>query len=297
MALAAELENLVKELEKIDPVAAKEQRALLEKHESLQKPLKEGVLRQNDYDRFMNDNKRKVETFDQTISDWKKAKSIHDQLLEDHRVLQEKATKLEADLQLKVAATAAAATGEDGLPKIDEQKLAQAVRDRIGSDYVSKADLDRIVKEESGKQYDAAKKEFFEKTFPEAANWISSMVDAQFSYHEEFGKRLDKAEFAKFLKENGIADPMKGYEKFVENARTEKKIEAEVEKRLAEKRKQDNLTEFPGSSGSPQPMGALQIRLKNRTEGDPLIPKDVELGDGSLANIAAQELRKEMGVA
>lgn len=298
MPLTSELESLIKELEKADPAAAKAQRELLEKHEALQKTIQGGVLRQSDYDRKMNEVKGKVDKYDETMDWYNKNKPKHDQLLTDYNALQFKAAQLEADLKLKTAAAASTNNDDPNNPKIDADKLAAAVRERIGSDYASKAEMSRIVAEESVKASEEARKQFFEVTFPQSALWISGLVDAQFAYRDEFGKSLPRDEFAKFLKENQIVDPMKGYEKFVETLRTEKKITEETEKRVNEElRKRGNVAEFPGSSGSPQPMGALQVRLAKREEGDPLIPKDAELGDGSLAALAAADLRKGAGAA
>lgn len=298
MALTAELELLVKELEKADPAAAKAQRELLEKHETLQKTLQGGVLRQSEFDRKYNEVKGKVEKYDETMDWYKNNKSKHEQLMKDNEEITAKNVQLEADLKLKTAAAAALNNEDPNNPKIDADKITAAVRERIGNDYVSKTDMARIVKEESVKLAEGARKDFFEVTFPQAALWLSGLNDAQFAYRDEFGKTLPRDEFAKFLKENQIADPMKGYEKFVETQRTEKKVAEGIQKGVEEElKKRSSVAEFPGSSGSPQPLGALQVRLARREEGDPLIPKDAELGDGSLAALAAADLRKGAGAA
>jgi len=297
MALSAALEDLLKELEKIDPAAAKTQRTLLEGNEKVAKALEAGQLRQSDYDRFMNENKGKLDTFEAREKWFKENKPKHDQALADLKAANEKIADLDKQLKTSSVAAAAALAAEGG-GNVDPAKIVEAVKTALGGDIPTKADLDKLIADKAVElvktNYTEAVNKFYAEDFPRAANWSAAMTDAQIQYFQETGKRLDRKEFAKFMNDNKIADPEDGYQKFMEPVRRKIEIDAEVKKGVdAELAKRGSGEEFPGSSGAPQPMGALQVRLAKRAEGDPLIPKDAELGDSSLAHLAAAELRRE----
>jgi hypothetical protein len=297
MALSAALEDLLKELEKSDPAAAKTQRSLLEGNEKVAKAIEPYVLRQADYDRFMNENKGKLSTFEAREKWFKDNEPKHKQALADLKAANEKLADMEKQLKTSSAAAAAAVAAEGGVD-VDPAKIVEAVKAALGNDVPTKADLDKLIGEKTVElvkaNYTEAVNKFYTEEFPRAAQWSAAMTDAQIQYFQETGKRMDRKEFAKFMSDNKIADPGDGYEKFMEPVRRQQQVEAEVKKGVeAELAKRNSSGDFPGSSGAPQPMGALQIRLAKRAEGDPLIPKDAELGDSSLAHLAAQELRNE----
>jgi hypothetical protein len=308
MALSAALEDLLKELEKTDPAAAKTQRTLLEGNEKVAKALEPYVLRQSDYDRFMNENKGKLNKFDEREAWYNKAKPTFDQTVKDLKTSQERIAELEkakGELEEKIkgaSITAAAAAAAEGGGDVDPAKIAEAVRASLGDDIPTKDALHKLIQDKTVElvkaNYETAVKKFYDEDFPKAALFSSQFTDAQIRYFQETGKRLDPKEYSKFLKENAIASPEAGYEKFMEPVRRQTEIAAEVDKRVKDEiAKRNSSGDFPGSSGSPQPMGALQVRLQKRSEGDPLIPKDAELGDNSLAFLAAKELREEGKIA
>ena len=252
-------------------------------------------------------NKAKLTTFEEREAWFNRTKPVHDQLKKDFEASQVKIADLEKQLKTSSVAAAAAAAAAEGGGEVDPATIVEAVRTALGNDIPTKAELDKLIMEKTvelvkttvKENYTEAVNRFYQEDFPRAANWSAGMTDAQIQYFQETGKRMDRKEFAKFLSDNKIADPAEGYEKFMEPVRRKAEVEAEVKKGVeAELAKRGSSgTEFPGSSGSPQPMGALQVRLKQRAEGDPLIPKDAELGDNSLALLAAQELRTEGKVA
>lgn len=291
MALSAQLETLLTELEKIDPVGAKEQRTILEKHAGLQKPVQEAMLRQSDYDRFMNDNKAKLKHADE-VADWfKKNKPVHEQLQRDYAELAEQKSRLEAEVQTKaaeLAARAAAGGGDGGNP----EAVAKAVMDKLGGSLATKAEVARLVAEETEKQAGAARDRFYKEDVPAALAYNTAMMEASWRYRDEFGKSINRAEFAKFMVDNKIGDPIEAYERYTEKDRRDKEIEAEVTRRTDEAKKKIQAEYVPGSSGS-QGLGHLQLRVSKKEANDPLFSQDIQLGDNAAAMAAAAELRNE----
>jgi hypothetical protein len=296
MALSAELEALITELEKVDKTAAADQRALLEKHASLQKPMQEGVLRQTDYSRKLNEQKTQLEEADK----WKKWADknfpIHEQLVKDYSAVEAERDRLrtentEMEAKIKAAVTSSG-TNDDGTKKIDEAELTKRVREQIAREGVptTKAELSALIQAEAQKLNQAATDKFFKETFPQSAAFITGLVDVQWKHRDEFGKPLDREKFAAFMTENKIADPATAYDRYVGDERRKKEIDAEVQRRLDEVKK-TNPDAFAGSSGPSQ--GHFQIRLNKKGEGDPLVPATAELGDGTLAMAAAAEMRGE----
>src|ERR1700685_1655183 len=127
MALSAEMEGLLTELEKVDPAGAKEQRAILDKFPKLQDGLKGGVMRQSDYDRQMNSSKEKLAEATRW-QDWAKTNvPIHTQLQKDYAAKEEEIERLKAEVEAKSIAAAAAAGGSGA----DADKIAAAVKTAI----------------------------------------------------------------------------------------------------------------------------------------------------------------------
>ena len=294
MALKAELEELLKVMAPADAVA---QRAIFEKHPNLA----EGYLRQADYDRNMNqlkDRVKKADTWDnwaeRNLDRYNEIKEKYPTLESERDTLKAEVDRLKAEVEKKVAASIAASGGDPA--NIDA--IVSQVMNKIGGDRMTKAEANALiatqVKEAAAADYGEARKNFYEKDVPQFASWITGMVDAQSSYREETGKKLDRAEFAKFMTDNKISDPQTAYERFMEPVRRKTEIEAEAKKRademIAEAKRNG---EFPGTSGSPSPQGGLQVRLQKRDANDPLFKSDVEIGDNASAMAAAAELRSE----
>lgn len=291
MPLSAALEELVKELEKIDPAAAKAQRELLEKHAVLQKPLEDGVLRQTEFSRKMNDMQKDVD-YGKTMKKWAddnvpKYDTIKKE--RDDAVAEQERLKAEIKKQTEAAAAAALAAG-DG-KGFDPKAVAAAVFAKIQEEggFASKTEIADEIKKVT-ESVDKARTAFFETTFPQAAKWQSEMTSVQLQYRDEAGKLLDMTAFSKFMTDGKFTSPAAAFEKFMEPERTAKKNQADAEKRFNDLMAERGKNTFPGSSGEP---GHLQVRMAKKDSKDTLFSQDVSLGDGSLAAAAAAELNNE----
>jgi hypothetical protein len=303
MALSTELEALMVELEKADPAAAKEQRALLEKYPSLQKPTQEGVMRQSDYDRRLNENKQQIE-YGKTMRTWAEQNvPKYDSMVQERDAAVAKAAEAERKLAEKIAAattTAAAAAG------VDPDKLAEAVRLKLGTDIPTKTELTNLVNTETKKLVEGEVKvvvdRFYAQDVPRLAGLNAALTEAQNRYHDEFKDYLDPEAYTAHLAKagdqyvtDGKFDRKKAYEAFTATKRLEATNAAEIEKRareradaiLAERGVSGN---FPGTSGPP---GVVQMRFNAKDKADPLFGSAVELGDQSAAAAAAAELHAE----
>jgi hypothetical protein len=309
MALSAELEALISELEKVDPAGAKDQRALLEKYPSLQKATQEQRLRQSDYDKRLNEMKSQVE-YGKTMKNWadENVPKFEQMKKEREEALAAK-EKLEADLQKKIEEATKSAAAASG---VDPDKLADAVRLKIGGDFVSKSELAKITSDEMKKMVEGevagARKTFYDVDVPKMAGLNSALTEAQLRFANEFkGEYLDAEAYVAFVakvgdqffdKEKGKFDRQKAYDEFVRVKRAEVSSQAEIEKR-AQARADEILKArgidggFPGTSGIPTGPGPLQMRFNAKAKEDPLFGAPVELGDGSAAAAAAAELHGE----
>src|SRR5271156_3577500 len=159
MALNAALEALCVELDKVDPALGKAQREILEKNEKAQKLVEEGVLRQSDYSKFMNDNKAKIEYGDSMRKWYDDNKPKYDAALTER----DRISAENADLKKKVTesaeAVARAAAGA-GRETVDPAVVSQAVMDKIraSGEVPTKTELAGMVEAETKKQADAVTK-------------------------------------------------------------------------------------------------------------------------------------------
>lgn len=307
MALSSTLEALCVELEKVDPAAGKAQRELLEKYPSLQKPTEEQRLRQSDYDKKLDENKKEIE-YGRTMKTWAdnnvpkfdEMKAERDAAVKKAEEAQAKAAKAEKDLQEKVVAAAK----EGG---VDPDKLAEAVRAKIGGEYLSKTEVATIIGAETKKLVDPAMKgavdKFYAEDVPRLAGLNAAMTEGQNRYFAEFKEHLDPEAYVAHLSAatgdkymtDGKYDRKKVYEAFVVQKRAEVSRAAEIETE-ARKRADAILAErgvsssFPGTSGPP---GPLQVRFNAKDKSDPLFGAPMELGDNSAAAAAAAELHAE----
>ena len=195
MALSKELEALMVELDKADPVAAKEQRALLEKYPSLQKPTQEGVMRQSDYDRKHNEDKAQIE-YGKTMKEWADRnqpkyaamETERNEAIEKAKKAEEARVKAEQELAKKVD-TAAAAAG------VDPEKLAEAVRLKIGGDYVPKSEMTKLISDAANKLVEdglkSATDKFYANDVPRLAGLNAALTEGINRFHDEFKDHLD----------------------------------------------------------------------------------------------------------
>jgi hypothetical protein len=298
MALSAEVEGLLTELEKVDPAGAKEQRAILEKFPKLQDGMKAGVLRQSDYDRQMNASKDKLAETEKWQKWAKDNIPIHTQLQKDYAAKEAEIEKLKAEVEAKTIAAAAAAGGTGA----DADKILATVKQAIkeSGGIPTSAELAKMIDEATEKRMEGARKDFYEKEIPRNLAFVTAMTNAQNRYFRETGKDLDTTEFSKFMVDNQITDPAKAYDRFMEPTNRKKEIETEAQKIADEKikkfKEEAGASGIPGSSGA-QGMGHLQIRVSEKKPNDPLFSQDIELGDNAAAMAAAAELRAEGKVA
>lgn len=233
MALTAEVEGLLTELEKVDPAGAKEQRAILEKFPKLQDGMKAGVLRQSDYDRQMNASKEKLAEATKW-QDWAKNNiPIHTQLQKDYAAREAEIERLKAEVEAKTIAAAAAAGGNAG----DADKILATVKQAIkeSGGIPTSAELAKLIDDATEKRMDGARRDFYEKEIPRNLAFVTAMTTAQNRYFRETGKDMDTAEFSKFMVDNQITDPAKAYDRFMEPTNRKKEIETEAQKIADEK--------------------------------------------------------------
>jgi hypothetical protein len=306
MALSATLEAMVAELEKVDPVAGKEQRALLEKYPSLQKPTEEQRLRQADYDRKHNEDKQKIEYgttmkkwADDNIPKYDAAVAEAAEAAKQRDIALAAQKKAEAALQEKITKSAT----ESG---VDPEALAAAVKAKLGSEYFTKAEFETALKTGTDKLVEdkvkGATDRFYANDVPRLAGLNAAVTEGQNRFFEEFKDHLDPEAYVAHLSAagdkfmtDGKFDRKKAYDAFVVQKRSEVSRSAEIEKE-AQKRADAILAErggqgsFPGTSGPP---GPLQVRFNAKDKSDPLFGAAMELGDNSAAAAAAAELHLE----
>jgi|GEM_PF-3220365 rRNA maturation endonuclease Nob1 len=277
MALSPELEKLVATLPEAD-------------REGTRKMLEEGVLRQQDYSRKMNELTAKekewttwhtsadtqykaamteVKSLKETISALEKAKaagSIEDDLSGDEDAAITKALR-EARTELALA-------------KERQSLLEQTVHEV--NQKIEKGELLTATKfqEELAKQGDNLGAAIFE------------VIDLQQKCQQEFGKSLDRTQLiAEAQRRNG--DLKGAYEALTGDFRIEKRrteLEAEYEQKYNDRVKAANLPIDQGSGGEPN-LGPLQARLAKKDTG---IPDDVPAdGSGRLASLIGNEFRAE----
>jgi hypothetical protein len=296
--------QLIKPVEELlalitDENERKSMREGFEKWDFLQKAV-EGNLRQQDYDKKMNEAKVEVEKYQQQAKKWDEwaTENVpkHDKLLKMYNDLETKSKTLEEEKALAVAAAAKAA-GEGGTP-VDTAALLKQVDDIIAKrGYVSTADVQKIADAEATKLVDAKLKTvqdaFFKQTVPGVMAEILNMNKLQFNHMKEFnGDTFDTEKFDAFRAEKKIMDLNEAYDRFVSEARTKASTD-KLTKEITEKVEKEYATKhnLPGSGVPAAPeLGPLQI---NRLGKAPTLPADTELGDNRAAYAAASELRNE----
>jgi hypothetical protein len=268
----------------------KEMQAKFEKYETVIQGRFDGNLRQEDYDRKMNESKKTVETLEATAKKWQEwaDRNVpkHENLLKSYEEEQKKRQAVEEEVA-KLKASGGGSGGGNGNVTVDEQELLKKVNAEVEKrGYVSKADMEAIVKAEAVKLAEEKTKELTETTLPAWANFNAQVTDAQLQYRDEFGKHLDRKAFIKYINDEKIPDVPKAYERFVEADRAkikEAKMREEIEKDVRSK------LSIPGTGAVPTPeLGAMQLML-DRNKGVKVPDMPAELG----AAAAAAELRAE----
>jgi len=291
MPLATNLEELLKHME---PAAAKAQRDFWEANPAIAKAVDEGTVPQPVFSRELNAKDQKIKEAQENerkIREWEsRERPKHEKLVADA----EKWEAERAELLKKIEAQAQKTELETGAV-VNEETLADRVSKRLEGRTVSEAKTREIIAEESKKlaseingTLEKARKDFLEQTFPQATQFQAALTDVQIDYHAETGNKLDRSEFAKFMQDNNILDPQKAFEQYMAPAREEKRIKAEVDKRVQDELGKRNMPGVTPGQTVPTDLGPLQLKIAGE------IPNpDGVLGDRSSANQAAKELREQ----
>jgi hypothetical protein len=271
---------------------------LLTKTPGLGTRLKEGVLRQSDYDRKMNENKTKLTAAEERakeLDEWYEVNNtIHTNLLTEY----DKLEKQSRELQEKLARAEAARTASGGDDNVNAAELEARVKEEVSKlGYVSKSEMDSIIATQANKlateaanaEIKKATDQFWKETFPAAASAQADIAEICYDHKVEFNENIDRAALDAVMKERGLTSFKKGYEALVEPKRKEReftrKVDDEVKTRLS------GMTGGGFAGGSPiLEKGAVQMRIEREAA------KAAASGVSSskLAAVeAAQELRNE----
>lgn len=292
MALKAELEELLATIQ--DPAVREQQRKFLEEHKQFQ----EAALRQSDYDRKMNEiktDRQKEQEALQAARDsaakWQKWADEnvprHTQLMDEFKKVTEKNKELEDAVEKAAAAAANGGGAGGGGGEVDKAKLLAEVKEEIAKrGYVSQADVQKIAIEEAGKLAKAERDSFFKDTLPNVLEWNAKMSDFNWDHRQEFNEPFDRKAFSKFVSDNKLEDLDKAYGMFVNDKRTEKKIQTETEKRVKDELSKRNL---PGTGALPSAMEMGPVQT--RRAGKDGLPPEATITEAAMA--AAAELRSD----
>jgi hypothetical protein len=275
------------------------QREAFEKYDFLQKAV-EGNLRQQDYDKKMNEAKSEIERYQQQAKKWDDwaTENVpkHDKLLKMYNELETKAKTLEEEKALAVAA--ALKDAGEGAKTVDPAAILKQVDEIIAKrGYVNKDEIPKLVADEAVRTTEAAiskaKDELYKQGLPSMWAEMTNLNKLQFNHMKEFnGELFDTDKFLAFRVENKIQDLGQAYDRFVADARKTAET-ARLTKEITDKVEKDYASRMnlPGSGVPAAPeLGPLQA---NRLGKIPVIEGPLEVGDNRLAYAAAQELRSE----
>lgn len=141
-----------------------------------------------------------------------------------------------------------------------------------------------------------------DKGFQGSAYFSAVIAEKTAEHLSEFGKPLKVREFIGKLGEYGTNDLDAAYDRYVQEerkTRDEKQLEEKIERIRSEERekaKQEVLSQLPNNGGLPIDQGepiAGHLEARVRSIGQPDAAERASLGDGTLAQIAAQAYRKQ----
>lgn len=141
-----------------------------------------------------------------------------------------------------------------------------------------------------------------DKGFQGSAYFSAVIAEKTAEHLSEFGKPLKVREFIGKLGEYGTNDLDAAYDRYVleeRKTREEKQLEEKIERIRSEERekaKQEVLSQLPNNGGLPIDQGepiAGHLEARVRSIGQPDAAEKASLGDGTLAQIAAQAYRKQ----
>jgi len=284
MALTAELEALVA---KIDDQ---------KQREATRKELEEGVLRQADYSKKMND----LDKEKQAWRDWhaRENPKVLAAQSEKDRALGEAAALRARIAELEKASNPP--PGDEELPPIEQDALARETKrlEKQLTDANNRAaKLEEQVTNLSKKlESDVLTSEKYNEDVTKRGDRLGSAIfdvfDKQLEYQATFGKKLDRNKLIEEAQKRG-GDLDAAYEVITKEDR-EAKLRADIEKEFETKYndriKNSNLPVDQGGIGEPN-LGPLQARLAKKDTGIPdNIPADAS---GQLSSAIGAELRAE----
>lgn len=141
-----------------------------------------------------------------------------------------------------------------------------------------------------------------DKGFQGSAYFSAVIAEKTAEHLSEFGRPLKVREFIGKLGEYGTNDLDAAYDRYVQEerkTRDEKQLEEKIERirnEEREKAKQEVLSQLPNNGGLPIDQGepiAGHLEARVRSIGQPDAAERASLGDGTLAQIAAQAYRKQ----
>lgn len=141
-----------------------------------------------------------------------------------------------------------------------------------------------------------------DKGFQGSAYFSAVIAEKTAEHLSEFGRPLKVREFIGKLGEYGTNDLDAAYDRYVQEerkTRDEKQLEEKIERIRSEERekaKQEVLSQLPNNGGLPIDQGepiAGHLEARVRSIGQPDAAERANLGDGTLAQIAAQAYRKQ----
>lgn len=147
-----------------------------------------------------------------------------------------------------------------------------------------------------------SKAQEIDKSFQGSAYFSAVIAEKTAEHLSEFGKPLKVREFISKLGEYGTNDLDSAYDRYVmedRKTRDEKQMEQKIERIRSEEREkatQEVLSRLPNSGGLPVDQGepiAGHLEARVRSVGQPDAAEKANLGDGTLAQIAAQAYRKQ----
>ena len=287
MSLSADLEKLVNLIQ--DPTEREARRKELTE-------LSDNGLRQSDYSRRMNelDATRKAnEDKHKANLDWyNRADKQYKSMESDYKAAQERLAALES------VKSSAAAGGLDQTPAEEaelERNLA-AARQELSQANKKIGELDTTVKTfnqmmTEGKIITSDKfEEEINKRGDSLGAALLDIIDLQARHQTEYGTALDRRQLLEEAQKRG-GNLAQAYEYVTQKSREDKlrkDIEADVEKRYAEKARHSNV---PYAADGEPVLGPVQARLQKKDTG---IPEDVVAdGSGNLSNRIGEILRAE----
>lgn len=297
MALAKELEDLIATLPEADREST---RSLLEKYPAL----RDGYLRQADYDRNLATTKKERQEAEEARKQAENAISKNKTWFDENKPKLEKVQKERDDLfsrskelEGRVKELTDRAAAGTGATDTDKQVLVDAVMERMKTmpQGLSEEQVAAVVLREANKLADAERKAFVEQTLPASMNYTLTLAEVMMQHRDEFHEPFDRQAFHKYTIDNNRTadDPRKVYDDMVKDRREkakEEKMREDIRKEVLSSQSVPGSgvsSGLPGTSGTaPDPEGAVVQFMKKSGPA-------MGTGLSEAAAEAANELRKE----